>query len=377
MRTNAPRASQSGFSLIELLTAMGITLIVSGAIYGLMVSSQNAFIREPALSDRQQNVRMGMEMITQDVLAAGAGMDAFVQAFTPALNGTGQLGSTGPGGVVPNPVWGSPNSDVLEIMSNTGTCPAQTVGNNFSKSPTVPDIDLLAAPPACFPLAPQSFFVYVGGPGGPGTLAPKPPGLLYATCTPGPKCNGGLGIQFPANNYNPAPAGLCPAGGSNAGDCVTMQPIQLAAYEIFPDPTDGVMSLWRNDHGRLDPGCPACAPGTVNPANRWTLVARGIDDLRVRFQDGTVVGPTLATPQTIAQGVYTTIVQQVQVTLVGATTMTGPQPIAGAPGRTPLQGATVPAGGPQVLAIRGQLVLNIAPRAGLVAASHGAPALWN
>jgi prepilin-type N-terminal cleavage/methylation domain-containing protein len=358
MRTNDPRAGQAGFTLIELLTAMGMTLIVSGAIYGLMVSSQNAFVREPALSDRQQNVRMGMEMITQDILAAGAGMDGFVQAFTPALNATGQPGSLGPVGT---------NSDVLEIMSNTDTCPAQTIGNNFSKGGGI-DIDLLVAPPACFPGAPQGFFVYVGGPGGPGTLAPKPPGLLYAFCTVGPRCTNA--VTFPANAYNPAAAALCPAGGGNGGDCVTMQPIQLAAYEIFPDPTDGVMSLWRNDHGHLDPSCPACAPGAAG--SRWQLVARGIDDLRVSYQDQSVVaaGPVLATPRTIVAGDFTTIVEQVRVTLVGATTMTGTT--AGPVQRQPLQGATLPAGGPGPAAIRGQLVMNIAPRAGLVAVSHGA-----
>src|SRR5215475_5283161 len=72
---------ESGFSLIELLVAMVVTLVVSGAIYGLLSSGQSAFRREPELSDRQQNIRVAMAMIERDVTRAGEGLHAFTQAF--------------------------------------------------------------------------------------------------------------------------------------------------------------------------------------------------------------------------------------------------------------------------------------------------------
>ena len=64
---------QAGFSMIELLVAMVMTLIVSGAIFGLLTGGQNAFRREPELTDRQQNIRIAMDLIKRDVAGAGAG----------------------------------------------------------------------------------------------------------------------------------------------------------------------------------------------------------------------------------------------------------------------------------------------------------------
>ena len=55
----APTRDQAGFSLIELMVAMVVTLIVTGAIYGLLAGGQSAFRREPQLADRQQNTRRG------------------------------------------------------------------------------------------------------------------------------------------------------------------------------------------------------------------------------------------------------------------------------------------------------------------------------
>jgi len=40
------RRPEDGFSLVELMVAMTVTLIVSAAIYGLLTSGSNAFRRE-------------------------------------------------------------------------------------------------------------------------------------------------------------------------------------------------------------------------------------------------------------------------------------------------------------------------------------------
>ena len=57
------RPSQSGFSLVELMIAMLVTMIISGAIFGLLSGGNTAFRREPELSDRQQNIRVAMDLI--------------------------------------------------------------------------------------------------------------------------------------------------------------------------------------------------------------------------------------------------------------------------------------------------------------------------
>jgi len=74
--------AESGFTLIELLVAMTVTVIITGAMYGLLAGGQNAFRREPELTDRQQSIRMAMDRVQRDVLIAGQKMGTFAQAFT-------------------------------------------------------------------------------------------------------------------------------------------------------------------------------------------------------------------------------------------------------------------------------------------------------
>ena len=73
---------ERGFSLVELIVAMTVTLIVSSAIYGLLAAGGNAFRREPEVADRQQNIRAAMDLIARDVFGAGAAMPTFAQVFT-------------------------------------------------------------------------------------------------------------------------------------------------------------------------------------------------------------------------------------------------------------------------------------------------------
>ena len=108
MKTADP--GQAGFSLIELLVAMAMTLIVSGAIFGLLTGGQNAFRREPELTDRQQNIRIAMDAISRDIANAGGGMPLVSQVFThtddplagpnPTGNGAPYLNGQGPEGVL-------------------------------------------------------------------------------------------------------------------------------------------------------------------------------------------------------------------------------------------------------------------------------------
>ena len=89
MATGNPVRRERGFSLIELMVAMVATLIISGAVMQLVGAGKGAFRREPEISDRQQNIRMAMAMIQQDVQSAGLGLPPFTQVFTNGLNNLG------------------------------------------------------------------------------------------------------------------------------------------------------------------------------------------------------------------------------------------------------------------------------------------------
>ena len=70
---DAKTARQAGFSLVELLVAMVVTMIIAGGIMGLLYDSNRTFGREPAVSEQQQNARIAMAMIEADLLSAGVG----------------------------------------------------------------------------------------------------------------------------------------------------------------------------------------------------------------------------------------------------------------------------------------------------------------
>src|SRR5262245_20633378 len=63
----------SGFSLVELLIAMGITVLVCGATVSFIRPAQEAFQVQPERADLQQRVRVGVETLQRDLLMAGAG----------------------------------------------------------------------------------------------------------------------------------------------------------------------------------------------------------------------------------------------------------------------------------------------------------------
>ena len=85
MRRNA----QSGFSLIELMVAMVVTLFIVGAVVVLLTGGQSSFKHQPERTDRQQNIRVAMDVIMRDIGAAGVGMPVFMQTFQRNLNNVG------------------------------------------------------------------------------------------------------------------------------------------------------------------------------------------------------------------------------------------------------------------------------------------------
>ena len=110
---------------------------MSGAIYGLLAGGQNAFRREPELADRQQNIRVAMDLISRDVFNAGAALPTFSQIFTRDRPARGACTGAGPNGCGPGTMGpdgrGGPrrrgpleNTDVREIVASDEQCPVQT-----------------------------------------------------------------------------------------------------------------------------------------------------------------------------------------------------------------------------------------------------------
>ena len=75
---------QNGFSLIELLVALGIFLVVTGAAFTLLGGSQQRYRTESQVLNSFQEARLGLDQMVRDVNDAGYPPPSFFSANFPA-----------------------------------------------------------------------------------------------------------------------------------------------------------------------------------------------------------------------------------------------------------------------------------------------------
>jgi prepilin-type N-terminal cleavage/methylation domain-containing protein len=256
---------ERGFSLVELMVAMTVTLIVSGAIYGLLTSGSNAFRREPELADRQQNIRAAMDLVSRDVFNAGAALPTFAQVFTrtdpdgacaAGLNGCGVAGTMGATAAGSRGTGDGEETDVLEIVSTDEQCPHQTV---CSLAPTAGNAGLFVTRegvPACLRLPSlvlltqndidptrNAFTIQVA----------SAPAAAPASCTGGASPpNGNLQLSAVVQPWvaaQPIPAPSVNAPPSTP--VVFLYRARVVRYRVAPstDPLDDAPALWRSESG--------------------------------------------------------------------------------------------------------------------------------
>jgi prepilin-type N-terminal cleavage/methylation domain-containing protein len=115
MNPVASHRRQPGFTLIELLVSLGIFLLVIGAAFTLLGSSQNRYQTESQVLTSFQEARLGLDQIVRDVNDAGypppsyVGTDPTRFTITPFAWSPGYAGSiscvigTGGGGTCATP----------------------------------------------------------------------------------------------------------------------------------------------------------------------------------------------------------------------------------------------------------------------------------
>ena len=249
---------EKGYSLVELMVAMTVTLIISGAVMQLIAAGQTAFSRDPQLADRQQNIRAGMDILAQDVYRVGFGVPQFAQVLTDNLDGVGPMGS------------GGAATDEIEMFMAADCPPVEVCSLNgvaiFTKE--------RFASSACFQL---------------------PALVLLANETT-------WGMRWIENNGNNESASACAgASGGTKGGKGTFAPGQ--APLINPEgggwggwaPPPQYMMLGHAVRYRINldaegtPNLERSAAGGLPDAagnSTWQIVARGVEDLQVQYENG-------------------------------------------------------------------------------------------
>jgi prepilin-type N-terminal cleavage/methylation domain-containing protein len=344
MTTTRSRQGEAGFSLVELMVAMVITLIVTGAIFGLLGSGQSAFKVQPERTDRQQNIRTAMDLILRDASSAGVGMGRWVQVFTPLLDGVGPVSPFGP------------NTDELEIVTNTVGFPNEEVCAGAAPADSV----ILKKQAIDFGAGTRLMVLFRDG----GWNVRN--ATTFTTATGDPPCTGGDHIGMRLDGVacahgalgNAGDGGLDPVScglplGSGA-PCCTIDSVgfgEVVRYRIA-NGADGLPNLERSVNGGV-----------------FQVVARGIEDLQVVYvqQDLTTSGVGAAPPGAplVVVDDYAKLITEVRVTLSARAVTAN------------IQGATYAVGGLNA-ALRGSLTAQVTPRQALatLTVETGVPK-WN
>jgi prepilin-type N-terminal cleavage/methylation domain-containing protein len=362
------RAREAGFSLVELIVAMAVTLLITGAVYGLIAGGQTAFRREPELAERQQNIRLAMDLIMKDIANAGAGLPPFVQTFRPGLDACAGC-PQGPDGAL---------TDEIEIVTNSESRDTEPVCRDAVGAPTTnqTNVRLMRDTNALGALNPVNpgLVVIPFTLDGRWTLrtitaATRQTGQPAFTCTTAGNHTLLTFLNGDANGLNAVTNLPCDPGngwGNVAPNCqiIGISFANVVRYRIRNDasvPPVPMLERWSSDAQNAFVG------GLPNPA-AFQVLARGIENLQVEYLradgDPNVAASWTANAPAVVSPQFPSLITQVRVRLAARSEARN------------IQGSTTSATGGS--AIRGTLVSSASPRATLqnLTLASPAPILW-
>jgi len=149
MKRHGSKNSQRGFTLVELLVALGIFLLITGTAFTLLSSSQQRYQTESQVLSSFQEARLGMDQMVRDINDAGFPPQSFFDSNHPMVSARFPFGWS-PGYTVPN------------------SCVIGTAGGGTCGSPTDFDIIIETNPdpsrdPICAPYCPAQWIHYLLG----------------------------------------------------------------------------------------------------------------------------------------------------------------------------------------------------------------------
>jgi prepilin-type N-terminal cleavage/methylation domain-containing protein len=262
-----------GFSLLEVLIALAITMLVMTSVFVLLQKSQKTFAREPEISATNANARAGLDRISQDLSVAG-----FATPSNMAV-----MWSDG-GGDAPDRI-AIVYADPEVPTSRPRPCPAGETCSTIGTS-AVMSID-----PSSFSPQPPNFseayqegmtLFAIQGPNGDPACDAVSPGLVPFRLTSTPACTGAGG---PANGPSACETLILTLGPSSVSDlmtppgfvtdvsleCAVIGLYHVVEYRVSPLPPADDPKLERRDVAMEEP---------------WSPVAANIENLQIQYVQG-------------------------------------------------------------------------------------------
>jgi type IV pilus assembly protein PilW len=87
-KANIPVRREDGFSIVELLVAMAISLLVLASVYSVFRSQQKSTVVREQVNMMQQNLRAGMTVMTRDIRMVGYVHPVYEAAMAAIAPGT-------------------------------------------------------------------------------------------------------------------------------------------------------------------------------------------------------------------------------------------------------------------------------------------------
>lgn len=302
---------EKGFTLVEVMVAVAITIVVMAAVFGLLYQGQDSFVREREVTDVNQSARAGIASLSRDLTMAGFKTPPALAVLVNDGGGT-------------NP----PNPDQVTLLYED---PAY---------PTARTLDCLRWPGPCDTIQNSSTLFLDSGRFDPPQANPaqayRRGQVLFAIETEDCNGDGQNGIipfmltQDPAEqanqnrvrlNHNPGQGsmGWNPPGGFNRqlnADCTMVGVFRAIQYRINPPPPTPNPNLERRDL-------------SLGAAAAWIPVANNIENLQIQYATGN--NPNFVdAPPAPNQDDPLTWITQVKVTVAGRSESTNLQ--GGSPG---------------------------------------------
>jgi prepilin-type N-terminal cleavage/methylation domain-containing protein len=120
LKHSAYKNSERGFSLIEVIVALFVMLIVTGAVFELLRDSRKTSHATLEMTDGQESVRTGLEYIQRDLVNTGDGLNSIDNILVPQNFVTNYL--------TLNPIpYPTPGIIKLGLITTDNNVPANTV----------------------------------------------------------------------------------------------------------------------------------------------------------------------------------------------------------------------------------------------------------